>query len=72
MEWGLGKKVAEWEVKNGMKMEEEAKGKLEGQISKEFEVKVGVHQGSILIPLLFKIILNEVERRTWRRCMRRM
>ena len=30
--------------------------------SKEFEVKVGVHQGSVLSPLLFIIVLESVSR----------
>ena len=33
--------------------------------SKEFEVKVGVHQGSVLSPLLFIIVLEALSREFW-------
>src|SRR5271157_3985417 len=36
--------------------------KLKGGESKEFEVKVGVHQGSALNPLLFTIVLEALSR----------
>src|SRR5271157_5206058 len=36
--------------------------KLKGGESKEFEVKVGVHQGSVLSPLLFTIVLEALSR----------
>ena len=36
--------------------------KLQGCESSEFEVKVGVHQGSVLSPLLFIIVLEELSK----------
>ena len=33
--------------------------------SQEFEVKVGVHQGSVLSPLLFIIVLEALSREFW-------
>ena len=36
--------------------------------SKEFEVKVGVHQGSVLSPLLFIIVLEALSREFWAGC----
>ena len=35
---------------------------MNGQLSEEFEVKVGVHQGSVLSPLLFIIVLEALSR----------
>ena len=36
--------------------------KLKNSISERFEVKVGVHQGSVLSPLLFIIVLEALTR----------
>ena len=35
---------------------------MKGQVSAEFEVKVGVHHGSVLSPLLFTIVLEALSR----------
>ena len=32
----------------------------ESELSEEFEVKVGVHQGSVLLPLVFAIVVDVV------------
>ena len=36
--------------------------RMKGEESKEFEVKMGVHQGSVLSPLLFTIALEALSR----------
>ena len=36
--------------------------KVEGENSKEFAVRVGIHQGSILSPLIFDVVIEEVAR----------
>ena len=36
--------------------------RMKGEKIKEFEVKVGVHQGSVLSPLLFTIVLEALSR----------
>jgi len=36
--------------------------RVKGGVSEEFEVKVGVHQGSVLSPLLFTIVLEALSR----------
>ena len=34
--------------------------KVEGEDSKEFAVRVGIHQGSILLPLIFDVVMDVV------------
>ena len=36
--------------------------RVNGQLSEKFEVTVGVHQGSVLSPLLFIIVLEALSR----------
>ena len=34
--------------------------KVEGEDSKEFAVRVGIHQGSILLPFIFAVVMDVV------------
>jgi len=34
--------------------------KIDGGVSEEFEVNVGVHQGSVLSPILFIIVIKNI------------
>ena len=63
IEWALRMKfVEENMVRVIMKMYEGAKTKVRVRngLSEEFEVKVGVHQGSVLSPFLFNIVMDVV------------
>ena len=63
IEWALRvKKVEERLVKVVMEMYEGAKTRVRvaNGLSDEFEVKVGVHQGSVLSPFLFNIVMDVV------------
>jgi len=59
--WSLRQsKVEEWIVRVIMSMYENVTTvvKEKDRASKEFKVKVGAHQGSVLSPLLFRIVLD--------------
>ena len=59
--WALRKlEVEEWLVKAVMIMYKKARTmvKTKHGNSEEFEVKVGVHQGSVLSPLLFVVVME--------------
>ena len=66
--WALRKLgVEEWIVRlvQGMYANAQSWVRVGEGFSKEFEVKVGVHQGSILSPLLFTIVLEALSREFW-------
>ena len=71
MEWAMRKKgQSEVMVRAVMSLYEGAKTRVRvgSAYSEEFEVKVGVHQGSVLSPLLFAIVVDvitENARRMW-------
>ena len=71
MEWAMRKKglseVVVWAV---MSLHDGAKTRLRvgSACSEEFKVKVGVHQGSVLLPLLFAIVwtlLQKMQEGVW-------
>jgi len=63
MEWAIRKKgLPEIMVKAGMSLYEGVKTKIRvgSGLSKEFFVEVGLHQGSVLSPFLFAMVMDEV------------
>ena len=73
MEWAMRKKgLPEILVKAVMSLYEgaEMKVRVGSGLSKEFPLKVGVHQGSVLSPLLFAMVIDEVTenaRKGWKK-----
>ena len=63
MEWTLRKKsLPEMLVKAGMSLNEGSRTKVRvgSGLSEEFGVRVGVHQGSVISPLIFAIVVDAV------------
>ena len=63
--WAMRKVgVEEWAIRVVQAMYENAKSKvrLNEKFSEEFNIKVGVHQGAVLSPLLFIIVLEALSR----------
>ena len=56
--------VEEWAVRviQGLNTDVKSRVRVNGQYSKEFGVGVGVHQGSVLSPLLFILVLEALSR----------
>ena len=59
MEWAMRKKgLSEVTIRAVMSLHNGPKTRVRSAYSEEFEVKVGVHQGSVLLPLLFAIVVG--------------
>ena len=56
--------MEEWLIKvlQSMYVGVTAAVRMKGEESKKFDVKVGVHQGSVLSPLLFTVVLEALSR----------
>jgi len=56
--------VEEWAICVIQAMYSNARSRLQinGQYSEEFDMRVGVHQGSVLSPLLFILVLEALSR----------
>ena len=63
LEWALRKKeIPEVLIRSVMSLYEGAKMRVivDSELSEEFEIKVGMHQGSVLSPFLFAVIVAVV------------
>ena len=63
LEWAMRKKrIPDVLVRSVMSLYEGAKTRLrvDSELSEEFEVKVGMHQGSVLLPFLFALVVDVV------------
>ena len=64
LEWSLIELIVDdWLIKVIMSMYKNAGSlvRVNGKLGEEFEVKVGVHQGSVLSPILFAIVLEALK-----------
>ena len=69
MEWAMTKKgLSEAIVRTVMSLDDGAKTRVRmgSAYSEEFEVKVGLHQGSVLSPLLFVVVMDVITENTRR------
>ena len=65
LEWSLRELIVDcWLIKAIMSMYKNARSlvRVNGKLGEEFEVKVGIHQGSVLSPILFAIVLEALSR----------
>ena len=65
LEWSLRELIVDdWLIKVIMPMYKNARSlvRVSGKLGEEFEVEVGVHQGSVLSPILFAIVLEILSR----------
>ena len=63
LEWALRKEeIPEVLVRSMMSLYEGAKTRVrvDSELSEEFEVKMGMHQGSVLSPFLFAVVVDVV------------
>ena len=61
LEWAMWKKgIPEVLVRSVMSLYEEAKTnvRVDSELAEEFGVKVGMHQGSVLSPFLFAVVVD--------------
>ena len=61
MEWALKKKeIPEFLVRSVMSLYDGAKTRVrvDSELSDEFELKVGMHQGSVLSPLIVAVVVD--------------
>ncbi|XP_006813953.1 uncharacterized protein LOC102807557, partial [Saccoglossus kowalevskii] len=75
MEWAMRKRgIPEAMVRAVMSLYEGAKTRVRvgSELSEEFEVKVGVHQGSVLSPLIFAVVIDVVTESAREGLMREM
>ena len=63
LEWAIRKKgIPDILIRSVMSLYEGTKtrGRVDSELLEEFEVKVGMHQGSVLLPFLFAVVVDVV------------